>query len=165
MATNIAAPTRIAELLSFDPLTGDVTRRLAIPGHPKGKLIRARTSDGYFRVGVDGRDYLLHRVAWCLHHGAWPAGVIDHINGDGTDNRITNLRDVDQTINLLNQKRQRRSASGTTGVDILPGGKFRARLKANGIRAGSAHIGTFQTREQAEQAYAAAKSAILGAVP
>lgn len=155
-----AQPGRVAELLACDVATGIVTRRVAVGNRKAGEEIRTETGDGYYRVGIDGRDYLLHRVVWCLYFGAWPTGVLDHINGDGRDNRIANLRDVDQTINLLNQKKRRASASGIAGVDRLPSGKHRARLKAARRRVG-AHLGTFVTAEAASAAYEQAKRAVL----
>lgn len=55
----------------------------------------------YVRFGRDNK-WLAHRLAWFLHYGQWPEGNLDHINRDKTDNRITNLRVVTQTENLLN---------------------------------------------------------------
>lgn len=43
-----------------------------------------------------------HRVVWFLHHGYWPK-EIDHINRDGRDNRIENLRDVSHHVNVMNK--------------------------------------------------------------
>lgn len=66
---------------------------------------------------VDGRRYMVHRLAWLYHYGGWPVHVIDHINGDASDNRIANLRDVPQRINNQNRtKPSRRSKTGLLGV-------------------------------------------------
>lgn len=63
------------------------------------------TSDGkmYLQIGVYGKTMQLHRIIWLYVTGEWPEQV-DHINGDGTDNRWCNLRNVD---NLENGKNQR----------------------------------------------------------
>ena len=45
-----------------------------------------------------------HRLAWFWVHGAWPVGVIDHIDGVTTNNAIANLRDVDHALNMQNLK-------------------------------------------------------------
>ncbi len=49
---------------------------------------------GYRYITWKWKHYHLSRVIWAIYHNAQPAGVIDHINGDRDDNRITNLRDV-----------------------------------------------------------------------
>ena len=48
----------------------------------------------------------MHRVVWAWHHGRLPTMQIDHINGNGFDNRIENLREVSQSENMRNQHRQ-----------------------------------------------------------
>ena len=59
---------------------------------------------GYLHVSYKGKKQKLHRLVWEYHHGSQPQGVIDHINGDKTDNRIENLRDVSQQANCQNMK-------------------------------------------------------------
>lgn len=45
-----------------------------------------------------------HRMIWAAHKGRWPLHgmVVDHIDRDTLDNRITNLREVTQTDNMRN---------------------------------------------------------------
>ena len=50
-------------------------------------------STGYVRIGIDGRKYTSHRLAWLYVHGVWPSDQIDHINRNRSDNRIANLRE------------------------------------------------------------------------
>ncbi|WP_162475414.1 HNH endonuclease signature motif containing protein [Candidatus Erwinia dacicola] len=66
---------------------------------------------------MSGKREYVHRVVWEIHHGEIPEGmVIDHINGNPSDNRIENLRCVSQQINLLNKRKQKNNTSGITGV-------------------------------------------------
>lgn len=73
--------------------------------------------------------------------------VVDHINGDGLDNRRSNLRITDKTGNARNRSVQANSRSGYKGVNIKRGRKSG--------RAYSAHItlGSFFTPEEAALAY------------
>ena len=47
-------------------------------------------------------DFLLHHVVWAWHHGHFPTMQIDHINGNGFDNHIGNLREVSGSENKMN---------------------------------------------------------------
>lgn len=85
---------RLKELLRYDCETGEFTRIKARQGFAVGPVKGFLDRDGYRRTKVDYKVYLQHRLAWFYEYGEWPAGVIDHINRDRTDNRIANMRDV-----------------------------------------------------------------------
>lgn len=72
--------------------------------------------EGYHKGIIWRRYYRAHRVVWLLAYGDWPADQIDHINGVKSDNRLANLRDVNNATNGRNQKRSSRNKSGVTGV-------------------------------------------------
>jgi len=61
-------------------------------------------------IGANGSRHLAHRLAWLYMAGAWPSGVIDHMNGDPSDNRWSNLRDVTQAENNANRRKVRTDA-------------------------------------------------------
>jgi hypothetical protein len=64
-----------------------------------------------------GGMWLAHRIAWAMHHNVRVFDVIDHIDGDGTNNLISNLRIANHAINARNAKRRADSTSGVTGVN------------------------------------------------
>ena len=72
--------------------------------------------DGYLRVKIDGSAFLLHRIAYLYINGLMPTNEIDHINGNKSDNRICNLRDVTTSLNQMNRRMQSNNKSGLTGV-------------------------------------------------
>jgi hypothetical protein len=107
---------------------------------------------GYRKGMIKRRMFAAHRVAWALHYGEWPVADIDHINGDGTDNRIINLRAVDRIENCRNQAVRKNSAAGVLGVNRT-GGKWRAYISVGGK---PKHLGVF---DDFKDAVAARKSA------
>lgn len=123
MTRPIPSPQQLRAMINYDPETGAATwrKRHDVDNRWNARLVGKPAlnklhPDGY-RVGrVMGRDLLLHRVVWAIYHGAWPTGQIDHVNGDKSDNRIKNLRDVCGAENMRNQKRPRNNSSGHIGV-------------------------------------------------
>ena len=85
------------ENFSYDAKTGVLARKTR--ANSNGSI----DAYGYRVVKFKGRNYKAHRVCWLIYYGSWPAGVIDHINGDKQDNRIANLRDVSQADNVRNR--------------------------------------------------------------
>ena len=70
----------------------------------------------YIQIRLKGKLYLAHRLAYFYKYGLWPAGLIDHIDGDGSNNRLCNLRVVDHATNGRNGKRSKNNSSGVNGV-------------------------------------------------
>lgn len=73
-------------------------------------------SDGYWKVGFCKGHLRVSRIIWTLHNKTEPKFLIDHIDGDILDNRISNLRDVHNVINRRNTKMNKNNISGITGV-------------------------------------------------
>lgn len=154
---------RLRELLSYDQATGFFTRRIAVGYrgcHRVGEQVGQTRRDGYVRIGVEGRDYAAHRLAWLYITGAWPRYGVDHINGNPGDNRMANLRDVPQAINLQNQRAAHRNnaSSRYLGVSFDKRcNKWKACISLDGKQR---QIGRFATEMEASRAYLAEKARI-----
>jgi len=69
----------------------------------------------YITIRILGSLYYAHRLAWIYTYGFWP-NIIDHIDGDGLNNKIDNLRSVTNQINSKNQRLKETNSSGKIGV-------------------------------------------------
>lgn len=116
---------------------------------------RKPNRDGYITIWINGKDQLEHRLVWFYVHGVRPHGIVDHVNRVKSDNRIENLRIVGKSENALNRVNPNRtSGSRLLGVK-LSGKKYTAGIVVNGKHH---HIGTYDTPEEAHQAYMKRKS-------
>jgi len=69
---------------------------------------RRNTHLYYWKFGYKYNSYTNHRIVWSLFNGEIPENyVINHVNNDSTDNRITNLELV--TVKTNNQKTSQHS--------------------------------------------------------
>lgn len=135
------------ELLDYNPDTGDFTWKVSSGRVKAGSPTGASTSsDGYRQIGILGKLYLAHRVAWIITYGKWPDGQIDHINRIRHDNRICNLRDVPQHINARNAKLRADNKSGIRGVYF---NEIDSCWQTNYLRNGKGAIKRFKTLEEA----------------
>ena len=71
--------------------------------------------DRYYKTSIYRKKYFLHRLIFLWHKGYMPK-TCDHINGDKTDNRIENLREVTLSQNNHNRRINKNSTSGVKGV-------------------------------------------------
>jgi hypothetical protein len=127
----------------------------------KGQRVGGRRKiDGRQQVmlSLKGKSYcfLIYRIVWLLHNGKWPSKTIDHIDGDCTNDRIENLRDITQQDN--NENRYIAASVSQTGIlgvcPHKPSGKIRATISKDGKQQ---HLGLFTSVDQAEAAYLAKK--------
>ena len=160
MSSTKLTAERLRAVVHYDPETGKFTRLVRLAQrHKAGDDACHATANGYQRVGIDGERHLAHRLAWLYVHGTWPEHHIDHVNGDRSDNRLANLRDVPQSINLQNRRKpQADNKSGYLGVYWERGAKrWRSRVQLNG----KAHeVGLFDDPAVAHAAYLTKKRAL-----
>lgn len=144
----------VKELFDYDPDTGVVTRRIDVAHNAKagnivGTALTNRGGKSYMVVKINRKPYYLHRIIWLYVHGEFP-DQIDHINGDGCDNRLVNLRDVARAENMKNMRKQSNNTSGIAGVCwYKKTHKWVAQIKVNGK---CIHLGYFKSIEEAASA-------------
>ena len=114
----------------------------------------ATTRHGHKAGQIDGVPYLAHRIIWKIFYGFDPE-IIDHIDRDPSNNRIFNLRDVSQGVNMQNTPQAKQSGSGVVGVQRShKSNRWQARIKVDGYYV---RLGTFNTIAEAAAARSAAE--------
>lgn len=146
---------RLRELLHYDRDTGEFRWWKRV-----GDEICLGNVAGYVRIGVLGRSYRAHQLAWLYEKGRRGRPMIDHRDGDGTNNRWSNLRRATASQNAANSRRPRDNTSGYKGVLLCRGsGRWHAYIHKNRRRI---HLGTFATPEAAHEAYVTAARKLFG---
>ena len=149
----------IKNTFSYNPINGEAVRI------SKGKGVRrigvslgsvhlcggkTRKEKSYIRMPVKCKPVYLHRVAWVLMTGEQPPIEIDHIDGDGLNNKWENLRAGNHSENMKNQKRHKNSKFETMGITLRKdNGKYRARIMVNGA---TIDLGQYDTYQDAKNA-------------
>jgi hypothetical protein len=157
----------LREHLSYNPCTGQLRWRVRnkdfgkqVARHNRwfaDKVAGTLGSRGYIHIGIGGRIYLAHRLAWIWWYGFDPEEEIDHENRIKTDNRIINLRVASGFAQAANKGVRIDNVSGFKGVSFhRKTGKWRAKIRQK-------HIGYFETAEAAYAAYLARTQEEFGA--
>ncbi len=146
---------QLRECLSYNPDDGTFIRLISHTNrHKAGIAAGCSTSNGYVRIYVADKQYLAHRLAFLYMTGEFPRNLVDHINGNKSDNSWSNLREINKSGNGQNTRRAwGHNKTGVLGIGRR-GKKFRARIYANGK---DIHLGEFQTQDEAREKYLEAK--------
>lgn len=150
---------RLMERLNYDQETGIFTWRTkegvgsrVVIGSTAGTIKTDRCGIKYLRIYIDNKRYYAHRLAWLYIFGEHaPEGMeIDHIDGNGLNNSIANLRCVDKVNNQRNRRMNPRNTSGKTGVFFCnTANKWAVQIGLNNHRK---FLGHFDSLEEAIQA-------------
>jgi HNH endonuclease/AP2 domain len=145
---------RLRELLHYDQDTGGFRwwKR-------EGNELCLGNVAGCVRIRILGRNYRAHQLAWLYVTGRWGRPMIDHRDGDPTNNRWSNLRRASASQNGANRGRSRHNSSGYKGVSLRRSGRWEAYITKKRRRM---HLGTFDTPEAAHDAYVAAARKLFG---
>ena len=158
---NESVAQSVIKSLAYDEETGILTWKIKKNGIRKNRVAGTmftceRTKTQYLRIRVNGKAYMAHRIAWLIITGEWPESLLDHINGNGLDNRKENLREVSIATNAKNARLSSRNTTGTTGVYCI-NNQWKAFVR---VDYRLIPLGSFQTkadaiaaRKQAESRY------------
>jgi hypothetical protein len=106
--------------------------------------VRSREDKKYAMITYNGKKLFVHRFLMGITHTDYVLSVtIDHINGNGLDNRISNLRVCSQKDNMKNIRKDYKFV----GVSWLKTThKWTARIMSNYK---TLHLGNYNTYEEA----------------
>lgn len=110
---------------------------------------------GYRVAAIFDQKFYGHRVVFAFANGRWPVGEIDHIDGDRTNNKISNLREASSLDNSRNSAC--RAGRSHPGIRQHANGRWRVGI---GVAGRKIHLGYFNsyahalaTRKAAEEKY------------
>lgn len=131
--------------LIYDRVSGYFTwRKSGVLAGSKNK------SDGYVEIGILGGLWKAHRIAWAICNGGiTKSQMIDHIDGNRSNNAIINLRLATSSENNSNIGPRGNNTSGVKGVHFDSyTGKWRGEVCFMGKRVKTPR---FSSMEEAEK--------------
>lgn len=150
----------LKEELTYSPETGIFIRNKSSGGKLAGCNAGGIHSEGYIYISLRGKRYFAHRLAWLYMTGENPSQLIDHINGNRSDNRFENLRLATKSQNGRNAKVRKDSTSGIKGVRFERNlNKWTASIFHGKKRI---HLGVFESSDLAYQARESAAKRLHG---
>jgi hypothetical protein len=139
----------IQEILHYDPTTGFFRWKIfSGPARP-GDIAGGKTWDGYLNISLQKKSYKAHRLAWVVMTGHEPVGVVDHIDGNPSNNAWSNLRLATIKQNCENRRIYSNNTSGFRGVSFSKELKKWSAQVTHFCK--SIHLGYFDTAEQAAE--------------
>jgi hypothetical protein len=153
---------RLKERLDYSPTTGVFVWRIR---HGYGAKVSGKQAGGVLdptknssTIFIDGKRYPTSHLVWLYCHGELPEKplVVDHIDGNPANNRISNLRLATKQQNSQNRKRGRNNKSGFKGVQQI---RWRATIK-DGPK--NRDLGCYNTPEEAYAVYKAEAQKLFG---
>lgn len=138
------------EYLSYEPETGKFLWKKDSYKHRRvGTEAGSYNKQGYLTVGINGGKYYAHRVAFAMM-GLEVPDLVDHIDGDKSNCRWSNLRPASFKNNIRNAMGHKDAIVQCKGVSLTVEGRYRTRA----YRDGKTHyLGVYETQTDAEIAY------------
>jgi hypothetical protein len=138
----------IKSVLNYNPETGVFTWKVNKSKRSKIGHIAGWKDNGYIRIELNGKTYRAHRLAWLYVNGEFPSNLIDHIDGNRSNNKISNLRKATYLENSQNYKTPKTNKSGVKNVSWYK--TMKKWVVTLGINGKKKTIGYFDDLELAE---------------
>lgn len=106
----------LKSILDYDFDTGVFTWKVNKAQRTKIGDVAGWSYNGYREIEINNKKYKAHRLAWLYVHGEMPKNLIDHIDGDRSNNKISNLREATYQENSENYKTPKTNKSGVKNV-------------------------------------------------
>jgi hypothetical protein len=131
----------LKESLRYEPKTGVFYSLVS------GKLSGYVDIQGYVIIQINYNKYKAHRLVFLWENGEFPPKMVDHIDGNRANNKLSNLRYCDNQQNQRNRKRSSDNTSGHKGVSWDNSkGRWRVTIRLDNSRK---HLGYYKDLEQA----------------
>ena len=106
----------LKSILDYDLDTGVFTWKVNKSQSTKAGDVAGWVCDGYRGIEINNKGYKAHRLAWLYVYGEMPKNLIDHIDNNRSNNRISNLREATYQSNSENYKTPKTNKSGVKNV-------------------------------------------------
>lgn len=128
---------------------GHLKRKIKVHKYPVGYIAGCKQrSRKHMIVRIKGKNYYIHRLIYLMHFKHIPE-FLDHIDGNGYNNKIENLRPATRRQNAKNQGVAKNNKTGFKGV-CLKDGRITASICSDGEKY---QLGAFNTTLEAAKAY------------
>ena len=152
----------VRALFDYNEETGQLVWRVAKPRIRIG-MVAGHLHSGYVRVTINGKRYMAHTVIWLWMTGEWASRGVDHVDGNGTNNKWANLRKCTGRLNNANTKLRSDNRLGIKGVFVRRNCPERPYLARISVAPGKQKVlGYFATPEEAHTAYVSAAQSYFG---
>ena len=142
MVKKLPSSEYLNDMFIYNPETGDLFKKPFIDSMgrtvtrfskaPIRNILLNHGGKRYYRTTLTGErnEVLVHRIIFKMVYGVEPESI-DHINGNGLDNRLCNIRQCTHSENHRNRRISTSNSSGVVGVSRTHDGlRWRVRIRA-----------------------------------
>ena len=145
---------KLKKCIKYNKETGEIIWINTISPKNKyriGKTAGVINNRGYLTIQFNNKPYQAHRLIWWYVYGEEAPSDIDHIDGNRSNNKLSNLRLANKQQNQANARLRRDNSSGYRGIIWNKREqKFIANIRIDGVLH---YLGRFDTAIEGHKAY------------